>query len=121
MHELAQDGAAPSKERWDQQRGPKMPSSYMICNTGRSWAQVVEAAGLLRAAAGNKLGSRKGFREKAVPADVEAYVQHAFETSEPPRPKTWPLFGKPTKTETFRGRLPDGTPVQVTRQYYSLE
>ena len=120
MRELADDGAAPSKERWDQQRGPKMPSSYMIVNTGRTWAQVVEAAGLKRAAPGSKLGSKKGFKAQPVPAETEAFIQHAFETAEPPRPTRWPIFGIPTRTQTFRGRLPDGTPVQVTRQYYSL-
>lgn len=121
MRELADDnGFAPSKDRWDQQRGPGMPTSYMIVTTGRTWAQVVEAAGLVRAASGNKLGSRKGFAERPVPEETEAYIRNAFATAEPPQPKTWPLFGIPTRTENFRGRLPDGTVVQVTRQYYSL-
>ena len=93
-----------------------MPTSYMIVTTGRTWAQVVEAAGLVRAASGNKLGSRKGFAERPVPEETEAYIRNAFATAEPPQPKTWPLFGIPTRTENFRGRLPDGTVVQVTRQ-----
>src|SRR5690606_13288743 len=57
---------------------------------------------------------------RPVPEETEAYIRNAFATAEPPRPSTWPLFGIPTRTENFRGRLPDGTVVQVTRQYYCL-
>jgi hypothetical protein len=121
MRELADENAAPSKERWDQQRGPGMPTSYMIVNSGRTWAQVVEAAGLVRAAAGNKVGSKKGFTERPVPAETEAYIRNAFATAEPPRPKTWPLLAVGlTRREEFVVRRPDGRDVRVVREYYSL-
>lgn len=122
MRELADDnGFAPSKDRWDQQRGPGMPTSYMIVNTGRTWAQAVEAAGLVRAASGNKLGSRKGFAERPVPEETEAYIRNAFATAEPPRPSTWPLFAVGlTRREEFTARRRDGAVVHVVREYYSL-
>lgn len=54
--------------------------------------------------------------------DIDTAVAYiARHSAEPPRPTTWPLFGIPTKTEVKFGQLPDGTPVWVTRQYYSLQ
>ena len=121
LRELAIEGEAPSKDRWDQQRGPKMPSAYTIVAAGHPWAELVGQAGLRRSAAGNKVGSKKGFVERPVPEETEAFIRHAFETSEPPRPKTWPLFAVGlTRREEFVGRRPDGQYVRCVREYYSL-
>ena len=118
------EGYAPSKDRWDEQRGDTLPSALTIVKHGYLWADLVERAGLKRSPPGNRPGSkppgRVHFQEKPVPEETEAFIRNAFATAEPPRPSTWPLSGIPTRTQTFRGRLPDGTEVQVTRQYYSL-
>lgn len=119
LQELAIDGEAPSRQRYDAQRGD-LPICRTLEKLGHSWADLVAAAGLRRTGPGNKPGSGKGFRVVDTPAETEAFIRNAFATAEPPRPSSWPLFGIPTKTETFRGRLPNGKAVQVTRQYYSL-
>lgn len=119
LQELAIDGEAPSRQRYDAQRGD-LPICRTLEKLGHSWGDLLAAAGLKRTGPGNKPGSGKGFRVVDTPAETEAFIRNAFATAEPPRPSSWPMFGIHTKTETFRGRLPDGRDVQVTRQYYSL-
>ena len=40
--------------------------------------------------------------------------------AEPPQPSSWPLFGIPTRTETFVVAITDDTASRCTRQYYCL-
>ncbi len=56
----------------------------------------------------------------AVPASVEEEIDLMKEHAEPPRPATWPLFGIPTRTETFVVAVSDDTAIRCTRSYYSI-
>ena len=122
IQELAVDGYAPGIRTYDQQRGPGLPGYPTLVYHGYSWPQLVELAGLEPAKRGGQPGNTNatGAQRSARFATLDADVQQMFATAEPPRPATWPLFGIPTKTEIRFGQLPDGTPVRVTRQYYSL-
>ena len=117
IQELAVDGYAPGIRTYDRQRGPGLPGYPTLVYHGYSWPELVELAGLEPAKRGGPPGSRPN-RINFEAADAE--VRHRLATAEPPRPATWPLFGIPTRTEVCIGQLPDGTPVRVTRQYYSL-
>lgn len=117
MREMAHNGTAPSVRTWNQERGPGLPASETLHYHGHSWLRLVELAGLEPAKKGGQPGSR-GRMVSFEAADAE--VRHRLATAEPPRPNSWPLFGIPTRTEVKIGQLPDGTPVRVTRQYFSL-
>ena len=117
IQELAVDGVAPGFRTYNAQRGPGLPAHATLADHGYSWMQLIELAGLEPAKRGGQPGSRQ-YRINFEAADAE--VRHRLATAEPPRPATWPLFGIPTRTEVCIGQLPDGTPVRVTRQYYSL-
>ncbi len=116
IQELAVDGYAPGIRTYDQQRGPGLPGYPTLVYHGYSWPQLVELAGLEPAKRGGPPGSRPN-RINFEAADAE--VRHRLATAEPPRPATWPMAAIPTRTEVCIGQLPDGTPVRVTRQYYS--
>ena len=117
IQELATNGVAPGFRTYNAQRGPGLPAHATLAEHGYNWMQLIELAGLEPAKRGGPPGSRPN-RINFEAADAE--VRHRLATAEPPRPATWPLFGIPTKTEIRFGQLPDGTPVRVTRQYYSL-
>ncbi len=40
--------------------------------------------------------------------------------AEPPTPSQWPIFGIPTRHETFIVPIDDATAIRCTRSYYSL-
>ena len=122
IQELAVDGYAPGFRTYNAQRGPGLPAHATLADHGYSWMQLIELAGLEPAKRGGPPGNTNatGAQRSARFATLDADVQQMFATAEPPRPATWPLFGIPTKTEIRFGQLPDGTPVRVTRQYYSL-
>ena len=54
------------------------------------------------------------------PATVDEEIELMRTHAEPPRPTDWPLFGIPTKTETFVVPITADTAVRCTRQYFSL-
>ena len=117
LRELAQNGHAPGVRAWNRQRGPDLPIYETLSAHGHDWHHLCELAGLEPA----KRGGPPGSRGPTVPfEEVDAEVRHRLATAEPPRPASWPLFGIPTRQEVKIGQLPDGTPVRVTRQYYSL-
>ena len=118
LRELAEHGHAPGMRRWNVERGPGLPSHDTLARHGHDWLKLCELAGLEPARPGGAPGIR--IASRAAFEAVDAEVRHRFATAEPPRPASWPLFGIPTKTEVKFGQLPDGTPVRVTRQYYSL-
>lgn len=120
LHELSRDGIAPSLRDYNRLRGPGLPSTATLGLHGHTWPQLVERAGLQFAKRGAQPGNRNAAAHSARFEAIDAEVRHRMATAEPPRPSSWPLFGIPTRTETRFGQLPDGTPVRVTRQYYSL-
>ena len=117
MRELAQNGHAPGVRAWNRQRGPDLPIYETLSAHGHNWLDLCELAGLEPAKRGGPPGS-PGRIVSFEAADAE--VRHRLATAEPPQPNSWPLFGIPTRQEVKIGQLPDGTPVRVTRQYYSL-
>ena len=56
----------------------------------------------------------------AVPTTVEEEIDLMQANAEPPRPTDWPLFGIPTRRETFVVPINADTAIRCTRQYYSL-
>ena len=122
IRELATNGVAPGFRTYNAQRGPGLPAHATLADHGYSWTQLVELAGLEPAKRGGPPGNRNGTgaQRSARFATLDTEVRQMFATAEPPRPATWPLFGIPTRTEIRFGQLPDGTPVRVTRQYFSL-
>ena len=56
----------------------------------------------------------------AVPASVEEEIDLMKAHAEPPQPSSWPLFGIPTRTETFVVAVSDDTAIRCTRSYYSI-
>ncbi|MCB9125592.1 MAG: hypothetical protein H6643_13930 [Caldilineaceae bacterium] len=56
----------------------------------------------------------------AVPTTVEEEIDLMKANAEPPRPSEWPLFGIPTRRETFVVPITADTAIRCTRQYYSL-
>lgn len=119
IRELATDDVAPTTREYNSQRGPGLPGYETLKLDGHTWPELVELAGLDPAPRGSAAQIRRAHRVRAFDA-VDAHVRQLMATAEPPRPNTWPLFGIPTRTEVRIGQLPDGTPVRVIRQYYSL-
>ena len=117
LRELAQNGHAPGVRAWNRQRGPDLPIYETLSAHGHNWLDLCELAGLEPAKRGGPPGS-PGRIVSFEAADAE--VRHRLATAEPPRPAEWPLFGIPTKTETFVVAITDDTAVRCTRQYFSL-
>ncbi len=111
IRELSRNGMAPSVRTYDQQRGPGLPGYPTLVYHGYSWPELVELAGLEPAKRGGQPGNTNA---------TGAQRSARFATAEPPRPDAWPMAAIPTRTEIRFGQLPDGTPVRVTRQYFSL-
>ena len=122
IRELATNGVAPGFRTYNAQRGPGLPAHATLADHGYSWMQLIELAGLEPAKRGGPPGNTNatGAQRSARFAALDPEVRQLFATAQPPRPATWPLVGIPTLTEVCIGQLPDGTPVRVTRQYYSL-
>ena len=55
-----------------------------------------------------------------IPPDVETEIQSMHDHAEPPTPSQWPIFGIPTRHETFIVPIDDATAIRCTRSYYSL-
>jgi hypothetical protein len=62
------------------------------------------------------------FREagKRHSASDQTLVQQMHDNAKLTQPRSWPLFGIPTKTETFVVPIDDATAIRCTRSYYSL-
>ena len=92
------------------------PSVETLAKYGLRYSDVVKLAGLRPAALG-PVGR--------VPAAVEEEVRHRMETAEPPAPKSWPLFGIPTRRRVLEQRVigedADGVLVAVRyEEFFSL-
>ena len=113
IQELAVDGYAPGFRTYNAQRGPGLPAHATLADHGYSWMQLVKLAGLEPAKRGGQPGNTNATLAKRS-------ARFAALDAEPPGPATWPMAAIPTRTEVCIGQLPDGTPVRVTRQYFSL-
>lgn len=93
-----------------------------------TWPKLLEAAGVPPRAVGRprniiepECGNAMLHRVAGcTPATVDEEIELMRTHAEPPRPTDWPLFGIPTKTETFVVAITDNTAVRCTRQYFSL-
>lgn len=89
-----------------------------------TWPLLLDAAGVQRRPVGRPMSGNGSAFLRAypgmIPAGVETEIQAMHDNAEPPQPRSWPLFGIPTRCETFIGRRPDGATVRCTRQYFSL-
>lgn len=122
LQELSVDGVPPSVRTWNRKRGAGMPGYETLFYHGYIWPQLIEAAGLELPKRGGRPGNTNTTSavRAARFAAMDAEVEQMAATAEPPRPDAWPLAAIPTRTEIRFGQLPDGTPVRVTRQYFSL-
>ena len=71
------------------------------------------------------VGDESGVASVPSAAAVEEEVQHRFATAEPPAPKSWPLFGIPTRRRVLEQRVvgedADGVLVAVrVEEWFSL-
>ncbi len=113
----------PAASLYDAEHGD-LPGFSSLQRRGWTWNRLIAAAGLLPPEKGRPpvrpgaqfLRANPGM----APASVDEEVEEMRLRAEPPVPKSWPLFGIPTKVETFIGRFPDGTPARCTRHYFSL-
>ena len=115
MQRMAVGGVAPRVRDYSLLRDDG-PSVETLSKYGLRYSDVVKRAGLRPAALGP--GSK-------VPAAVEEEVQHRFATAEPPAPKSWPLFGIPTRRRVLEQRVigedADGVLVAVrVEEWFSL-
>lgn len=126
-----QDGTAPTCTWYEATSGAAGCRSlgYLSRHYGMRWNDLLRRAG---ATPRMEFPNRRP-RTEAVPADVEAHVQaeQAHRTGwRDPHGRTW--LGTPDgwysptlpvcaiREESYTGRTPDGTPVAVSRIYYSL-
>ena len=105
-----------------------LPAYSSLQRRNWTWPKLLKAAGVPQ----RPLGRPRNITERecgsdilhrvsgATPASVEEEMDLMRAHAEPPRPAEWPLFGIPTKTETFVVAITDDTAVRCTRQYFSL-
>ena len=123
LRDHANGDHAPSRTLYDAEHGD-LPGFSSLQRRGWTWNRLIAAAGLLPPEKGRPpvrpgaqfLRANPGM----APASVDEEVEQMRLRAEPPVPDSWPLFGIPTKVETFIGRFRDGTPVRCTRHYFSL-
>lgn len=119
-----EDGIGPSRVMYDKTRPAGLPGAATLQRHGYTWRRLLLAAGVeMRQLGRPPIGDGATFLRAypgMIPPTVEAEIQHMHDHAEPARPASWPLFGIPTRCETFIGRCPDGTTVRCTRQYISL-
>lgn len=89
-----------------------------------TWPKLLEAAGVQPCPKGRPpIGSGAKYLRNhpgAVPLGLAAELERMEATAEPPQPRSWPLFGIPTRQETFTVRIDAETAIRCTRQYFSL-
>ena len=101
-----------------------LPSYSTLLLRKWTWPRLLSLAGVERRQNGRppKSDGAQFLRSfpGAIPATVEEEIQYMHDHAEPPTPATWPLFGIPTKPETFVVAITDDTAIRCTRSYYSL-
>ena len=119
------DGIGPARSMYHSAAAAAGLPSYSSLQLRKwTWPALCKAAGVERRQVGRPPQSEgPAFLRRfpgAIPATVEEEIRQMHDNAEPPQPRSWPLFGIPTRCETFIGRLPDGATVRCTRQYFSL-
>ena len=113
------DGMAPPRRNYNYSSAAAgLPAWSTLHRRGWTWAKLVQTAGLIERPNGRP--PKEGWHPGMSHASIAAEIDRMEATAEPPQPRSWPLFGIPTRCETFIGRLPDGATVRCTRQYFSL-
>lgn len=119
------DGIGPARSMYHTAASRAGLPSYSSLQLRKwTWPALCEAAGVQRRQNGRPPKSQGAQFLRAypgaLPATVEEEIQHMHDHAEPPQPRSWPLFGIPTRTETFTVRIAADTAIRTTRQYYSL-
>ena len=124
IQELAVDGIAPPRSIYAV-RHNQAPGVGWLHKNKIDYGDLCAMAGLRRSNKSLAAADARRFRQRrlsnaSVPPATEAEIERMSTAAAPPEPRTWPLFGIPTRTETVISRLDDGTAIRTTRQYYSL-
>ena len=119
------DGIGPARSAYHSAAAAAGLPSYSSLQLRKwTWPALLDAAGVQRRQVGRPPKSDGAAFLRcwpgAIPATVEEEIQHMHDHAEPPQPRSWPLFGIPTKTETFVVPITDDTAIRCTRSYYSL-
>ena len=103
------DGISPARRMYHASAARAgLPAYSSLQRRNWTWPKLLAAAGVPPRVAG------------CTPATADEEIELMRTHAEPPRPTDWPLFGIPTKTETFVVPLTANTAVRCTRQYFSL-
>ncbi len=119
------DGIGPARSMYHSAAAKLGLPSYSSLQLRRwTWPALCAKAGVERRQVGRPPKSEgPAFLRRwpgAVPATVEEEIQHMHDHAEPPQPRSWPIFGIPTRTETYIVPIDDTTAIRCTRSYYSL-
>ena len=119
------DGIGPARSMYHSAAAAAGLPSYSSLQLRKwTWPALCKLAGVERRQVGRPpIHTGAQFLRRfpgAVPATVDDEIELMRTHAEPPRPTDWPLFGIPTKTETFVVAITDDTAVRCTRQYFSL-
>lgn len=105
----ARNGRAMTRDDYDCTRPDNMMSSQRLQRRGYTMTRLAELAGLTPHPAGRRA------KWAGIEADPEPEA-----TPEPPTPKSWPLFGTPTRREVVIFTR-DGQPPRVGDLVYRIE
>src|SRR5690606_5726361 len=113
------DGIGPARSMYHNSAAAKLglPSYSSLQLRKWTWPALCARAGRPPTHTGSQFLRRY---PGAVPASVEEEIDLMKEHAEPPRPASWPLFGIPTRTETFVVAVSDDIAIICTRSYYSI-
>ena len=119
------DGIGPARSMYHSAAAAAGLPSYSSLQLRKwTWPALCKLAGVERRQVGRPPQSEgPAFLRRfpgAIPATVEEEIQQMHDNAEPPQPRSWPLFGIPTRTETFTVRISDDTAIRCTRQYFSI-
>ena len=119
------DGIGPARSMYHSAAAAAGLPSYSSLQLRKwTWPLLLDAAGVQRRQVGRPMsGNGSAFLRAypgAVPTTVEEEIDLMKANAEPPRPSEWPLFGIPTRRETFVVPITADTAIRCTRQYYSL-
>ncbi len=125
IRDNSNDGIGPPRSAYHSAAAAAGLPSYSTLQLRKwTWVKLLASAGVEQRQVGRPPKSEgPAFLRRwpgAVPATVEEEIQKMHDHAEPPQPRTWPLFGIPTKTETFVVPITDDTAIRCTRSYYSL-
>ncbi len=125
IRENSTDGIGPARSMYHSAAAKLGLPSYSSLQLRKwTWPALCAKAGVERRQVGRPpIHTGSQFLRRypgAVPTSVEEEIDPMKEHAEPPRPASWPLFGIPTRTETFVVAVSDDTAIRCTRSYYSI-